>query len=404
MSPHVPEVRNSNHDFRHIDKIVARHHNRRMSASHRTEILQRGAGLLTWAVVTGMVMYVALMNPGRFGDAIPLTAVLALVNVAASWFAMNDCSSQQRLYVASWTQLATSLAIGWVMPVSFTPIYSIIWMAIAPSIFSNRTCWWLLGGTAIAWFVIMRFGWGDSSALLSAILYSTFLLFALLTSRNAREAENARDQVQLLNRELLATQHLLDEASRQSERTRIARDLHDLLGHHLTALSINLQIAEHLADGEAKDKVAESRALARLLLSDVRDAVDTLREERSVDLRSAVAVLTENTPSLAVHVDIADDVEIDNVDIAQTLVRCVQEAITNTLRHAEAANCWIRLWQEGDRLNLEVRDDGRAADDLDEGNGLTGMRERLAHLSGSLTLDRVGDALRLQASIPVSQP
>ncbi len=254
----------------------------------------------------------------------------------------------------------------------------------------------------LAWYLIMRLGWGQDDALMSAILFGTFHLFAMLTARNAAEAEAARDKVEVLNRELMATQHLLSEASRQGERTRIARDLHDLLGHHLTALSINLQIAERLTDGAGKSKVEECRALARLLLSDVREAVSTLRDENTLDLSRAIALLVENVPQLDISLQVEEGLGIDDVEVAETLLRCVQEAITNTLRHASAKHSWIRVWQQDGNVHLEVRDDGSVAEDVAEGNGLAGMRERLAAIHGSLRLGRIDDALLLRVEIPLA--
>ena len=83
---------------------------------------------------------------------------------------------------------------------------------------------------------------------------------------------------------------LLEISSRTTERLRIARDLHDLLGHHLTALSLNLEVASHLATGEANEQIEKSKAITKLLLGDVRDVVSRLRNDEPVDLGAAIAV------------------------------------------------------------------------------------------------------------------
>ncbi len=362
--------------------------------------MQIGAGVLTWGVVSGMAIYVLLQ-----GDrSITLFLSLALSNLAGL---LGACTSDEYVSLtqrrfAHAVQLGSALAMGWLVPLGFLPIYTIIWIAIASSLYSDRVQWWLLGGVVAAWYVIMDMSWSDSRPLFSAILFGTFHLFALLTARTADRAEVARDRAEFLNRELIATQHLLSEASRQSERTRIARDLHDLLGHHLTALSINLQIAERLSDGEARDKIAESRALARLLLSDVRDAVSTLRDESAVDFERSIKLLVERVPQLDIDLDIQADLEITEFEVAESLLRCIQEALTNTLRHADAKRSWIRVWREDDTVHLEIRDDGDKAKEIHEGNGLKGMRERLAQLKGTLRLDQVDNALRLHVTIPMA--
>src|SRR3546814_18990264 len=88
----------------------------------------------------------------------------------------------------------------------------------------------------------------------------------------ARQQAQARDEQRRLNAELRATRALLAESARVNERTRISRELHDLLGHHLTALSLNLEVASHITEGKAHDHVGQAHTLARLLLSDVREA------------------------------------------------------------------------------------------------------------------------------------
>ena len=371
-----------------------------MSPTRKIELMQLAAAVGTWAVVSGLSAWILVLNDAA--SYLPLFSALALINLAAMWISMTCDEPDPRAVVASLVQLGSALYLGWWLEFDFLPIYTIVWIAIAAFIFTPRQSGVLFFVVMAAWYVIMRFGWQNDGAIFSVLLYGTFHMFALFTAWNMQSAEQARDRAETLNRELLATQHLLSEASRQGERTRIARDLHDLLGHHLTALTINLQIAERTSDGEAKEKVAEARALARLLLSDVRDAVDTLREEGGVDFAEAIRVLADNAPQLDVHVDIEPDLGIDNVEVAQAVVRFAQEAITNTLRHANASECWIRIWRDGQQLRLEVRDNGVAGSEISEGNGLKGMRERLEALSGSLEVDRLDDAMRLNVQIPLA--
>ena len=106
-------------------------------------------------------------------------------------------------------------------------------------------------------------------------------------------------------------------------------------------------------------------------------------------------------PQLDVSLDIEDEIEIDDVDIADAIIRCVQEAITNTLRHSGARKSWVRVWREDGVLRVNVRDDGQAPGRISEGNGFAGMRERLARVGGSLTRGRAGDGLSLQVEIPL---
>ena len=131
------------------------------------------------------------------------------------------------------------------------------------------------------------------------------------------------------------------KASRVNERTRISRELHDLLGHHLTALSLNLEVAGHLSEGRAKEHVQQAHTLARLLLTDVREVVSQLREDGAIDLATALLPLAENVPALDIHMDIEEPLTVDDPERAHVLLRCTQEIITNAVRHAGARNLWI---------------------------------------------------------------
>ncbi len=374
-----------------------------MRKRDRMDFMQAGAAVLTWAAVTGLAAWIVLRHGDAGFGSMSIYALLAAVNLAAILAACGRFDTSLAVRRTGHALMVVSaLVLGWILPLSFMPIYTIIWMAMTPGLYSARVSWWLLLTVVVAWYPVMEFGWGQEGSIVSVILYATFHLFAMLAARAAVEAEEARNRAEFLNSELIASQHLLSEASRQGERTRIARDLHDLLGHHLTALSINLQIAERVADGEARERIAESRALARLLLSDVRDAVSTLREESAVDFARAVSLLVERVPRLEIYLDIADDLSIEEFEVAESLLRCVQEALTNTLRHAGANRSWIRLWREADDIHLEIRDDGSQSKPLVEGNGLTGMRERLAALRGTLHLDTVDDALRVHVTVPAA--
>lgn len=107
----------------------------------------------------------------------------------------------------------------------------------------------------------------------------------------ARSERDAREELARANAELVARQSLLAESSRIAERLRISRDLHDTLGHHLTALSLQLDVAARLASGQAAAHVREAHAITRLLLGDVRDVVSRMRDERLDRTRAVLKAL-----------------------------------------------------------------------------------------------------------------
>jgi signal transduction histidine kinase len=172
------------------------------------------------------------------------------------------------------------------------------------------------------------------------------------------------------------------ERSRAAERLRISRDLHDTLGHHLTALSLQLDVAARRSQGAAAEHIREAHAVTRLLLSDVRDVVGQLRDGASIDVVEAIRPLVEDAGDLHVHLDAPPALQLDSAARAHAVVRCVQEVVTNARRHAGARNVWIRISAGEDGLELDARDDGRGAETVECGHGLNGMRERFEEHGG----------------------
>ena len=246
-------------------------------------------------------------------------------------------------------------------------------------------------------------GFTPGFAVLQAMLYVGYSSFAMVIGLVAKQQAQAREEQRRLNAELRATRALLAESSRMSERVRISRELHDLLGHHLTALSLNLEVAGHLTEGKAQEHVRQSHTLAKLLLTDVREAVSEMRDEGAIDLSGAIRTLVEGVPALDIRLDLPEPLSIDDPERAHVLLRCTQEIITNTVRHSGARHLWIEVRREDGCVHIKARDDGRGADALVAGNGLRGMRERIAQYGGTIEIEtRPGAGFRLDLRLPAS--
>jgi signal transduction histidine kinase len=216
--------------------------------------------------------------------------------------------------------------------------------------------------------------------------------FAVLAAHLMRRANAAREELALANQELIATRELAIHGSRAAERLHIARELHDVLGHHLSALSLNLEAAA-LARGSPdpaarpdSDPLDTARALTRTTLAEVRSVVSRLRKDDVTDLSAALTALVAAIPSPVIHLRVPEDLPPVDAERALAILRCAQECVTNAIRHSGAKNLWIELVPRDGGLDLSIRDDGQGAPVLAEGNGLAGMRERLASLRGRLSL------------------
>ena len=261
---------------------------------------------------------------------------------------------------------------------------------------------WLLGQNVLLAYIVSGIPEVDlTDAALTAGVFLGISLFAFMSAVAALRQQTARDQLRKVNSELRATQALLKENTRMAERVRIARELHDLVGHHLTALTLNLEVVTHLVDGKAREHVEQARSLAKMLLADVREVVSDMRRGDQVDLSRALRTLTEGVPEPQIHLDLPSDLVMIDPERAHLLLRCVQEIITNTVRHARARNLWIRLSTAQDGIAMSARDDGRGVSKVQVGNGLRGMRERLSQLGGKLEVEsRKGAGFTLHAWIP----
>lgn len=278
----------------------------------------------------------------------------------------------------------------------------VIVAAQAPYILRAKLVWLLVGLQTIG-LPLLFFTEASASSIVSvAFAIGGFQAFAAGSSFLAMKEAAGRVALAATNAELRAAQAKLAESSRTGERLRISRDLHDTLGHHLTALSLQLEVASRLTEGKAAGHVQQAHAITRLLLNDVRDVVSTLREARTVDLAAEIRALAASSSSVAVHVEMPATLDVPDHERAQALMRCVQEIITNAVRHSRARHLWIRLATADGGIEVHARDDGRGAAALALGHGLTGMRERFTSLAGSVEFESRPDAgFEVRGFLPV---
>jgi signal transduction histidine kinase len=244
--------------------------------------------------------------------------------------------------------------------------------------------------------------WTPSAALLLAPPYLGFSLLAFALADLLAGTAAQRRALAAANAELRAAQRLAVENSRLAERMHIARDLHDTVGHRLTALGINLEIAGKLAGGAVSEPIAMARELVKAALGDVRAAVERLHDDERIDLATTLRTLASDMPALRVHLAVPDGLCNDDPERAVALLRCTQEIITNAARHARAENLWIDITESDlGAVELMAHDDGRGAREAAPGNGLRGMRERVAATGGSVeTSSPVGKGFRVRAILP----
>jgi signal transduction histidine kinase len=203
-------------------------------------------------------------------------------------------------------------------------------------------------------------------------------------------------------RELKATQILLSATTKRDERLRIGRDLHDSLGHQLTALSLQLEVASHVREEEKTRHLQQARAISNTLLTDVRATVSEFRDKKDFELGKALETLTQGLPELHVELDIGLDETLIDARQVEVIFRCVQEALTNVVKHSNASTCDINLSTEEQSIVLSVKDNGQNSAQIHPGNGLTGMMERVVKIGGKLDYQALENSFNLNARFPIN--
>ena len=177
----------------------------------------------------------------------------------------------------------------------------------------------------------------------------------------------------------------VEHLAKVAERERIARDMHDVLGHTLSLITLKAELARKLVDRDperAKQEMQDVENTSRAALADVREAIRGYRTEGIfAELARARAAL--ETAGVTVECD-TDRVAL-SPEQESVLSLALREAVTNVVRHADASRCNVSLKRNDAQCTLEIADDGCGAAGP-EGNGLRGMRERLEAIGGSLRL------------------
>jgi signal transduction histidine kinase len=356
---------------------------RGMDQLGRTTALMRLGCVLMIAAAGLRAVYAAVFE-AEFFTATPYLwiqwavayAVFVLAYAAASWLRVSQ-RFQIALLVA---QSAAALFMIWLYP-NF--IVTALLVVVA----------W-----QIAWATTLR------QAVMSVVLLSLLLTLMKCVDQNSSMSLLVLITTSGFELFAVAAAHLARNeamAARMAERLRISRDLHDILGHNLTSLTIRLDVASRMTQGEAAEHLQIARGIAAKLLDEVRAVVREVRVQ-PVDLRAALHSLTQGLVGLRVHLILPEALAPLDPPRADAVLRCAQELITNTLRHAQAQELTIELQQNADgSIAISAHDDGRGGDVV-EGHGLAGMRERFELLGGTLSFASApGEGFTVRGRIPV---
>jgi signal transduction histidine kinase len=317
-------------------------------------------------------------------------------------------SSGVLVLLALWLDRSNTLLIGNLLPVL---------SAEAAITLRVRTTSILIVGLFVSWF-LLRASYGVPQEQLASETFALVLGMAIAAAfaGAVRFYLEQAEHMQRLNVQLLAAHERERELAVAEERVRLARDIHDGLGHHLTVLSVQLQAAERLLDRDPA-RVAETLALCRAetqaALADVRQSVAALRQS-PLDGRSLAAALEKLTSDFAQAAALQTSFGQQGQAVplpaaaAMTVYRAAQEGLTNVQKHAaHATRVTVTLTYTAGDVRLTVQDDGTTAALPHDGSGfgLAGLHERADQLGGTLRAvpqSPQGFVLELRLPLPAS--
>lgn len=237
-----------------------------------------------------------------------------------------------------------------------------------------------------------------SLSTVSQMVFFLFVnIFILVIIRFAQYHREEKEKKDILYQELSDTHKQLkkyvDEVSRLTiveERNRIARDLHDTLGHNMTALIMQMEMAGHTMDedpAQTRMLLEQGKKTARKSLAGIREVVETLREKTALKAVPSVEDLVHEFSAktgVLIRLDISGSGADREPAAAEALFRIIQEALTNSVRHGKAGEIEIAICYSGRAVDFFIRDNGRGAIDFKEGYGLQGIRERVEARQGKV--------------------
>jgi signal transduction histidine kinase len=247
---------------------------------------------------------------------------------------------------------------------------------------------------------------------LSVYGYGT-IIRELALAHAAKDASNAK--LAAAHTRLQEYSAQVEELSAMRERNRIAREIHDTLGHALTLLAVQLETATQLearGDPRLHEELLQARQVAKACLTEVRHSVEALRPDEAPagslqeQLRKLVADFETTCPETRITLDLEEATHPLNQELCLTLYRCAQEALTNIRKHAHVTKVLLRLSTSDEQVELTVLDNGQGYpmehEQRASGFGLLGMRERVALLDGRLSAGpQPGQGWRVEVVLPL---
>ncbi|RNB71991.1 GAF domain-containing protein [Brevibacillus invocatus] len=225
-----------------------------------------------------------------------------------------------------------------------------------------------------------------------AIFITNARLFAQMQFLNDNLENQVAERTSSLEKSMKATSEVLAEMTVYAERNRIAQEIHDIVGHTLTSTVLQIEAGKRLLHKDmdsAVGRLQEAQDLVRHSLSEIRNSVHMMKEDRYYDIGQALQQLiqdTERNTGAVIHAEL-DSVERLPLIHKKVLYHALQEGLTNGIRHGKSTEFRFYLYNDGANVQFTLADNGVGASNLELGFGLKMMKDRVQQLKGTLSIE-----------------
>lgn len=403
-----------------------KHFENRSKTEYNPDMSQKEKRISDQAMMSGVgylaILAVTILGIQLLDEGLPRVVGIILLLAFAILFTLMPGRTAPTWKSHLFLGLMTAIIAGLLVLQPNWGVFPMLFFVLSPSvmmIFPQKIGFrWIIIFTVVTGVVF--FAMSDlGTALITLLPFSAGYWFFGAFARAMKTSEEAQLESQRLLAELQTAHTQLqnyaarvEELAISEERNRLAREMHDTLGHRLTVASVQLEGAQRLIEndpGRAAGMVETVRDQVREALNELRATVATLREPLVTDLTltaslKRLAESFEQATDLTLHLDLPEDLCPLPHAYRLALYRAAQEALTNVQRHAQAHNIWLTLKPVEGGVEMTINDDGVGfpIETREAAFGLRGMRERIAHLNGELQLGgRDGGGAQIRITLPL---
>ncbi|MFD2442982.1 sensor histidine kinase [Bacillus sp. CGMCC 1.16607] len=343
-------------------------------------------------------------------------------------FRIFSNKSQKLLQTYLFTDALLAFTYGFLFPGStiYLIVLGVVSVTVFLSVSNKKVLQWSSGVAFVLWIIVMLYWWRVTGTIvvLDNLISISFVVFGAIVGDLIRKLLEARETMNEQFEQMNHSHHALSEAHGQlqkyskqveelttiRERNRIAREIHDTVGHKMTALLVQLELGKALIKldiQKAEETIVVCDTLAREALQEIRFSVRTLHEDEGdqLTLIQSIRKLLEDFYKMAqleTIFELTGDPSIIPISLQPTIIRTIQESLTNAKRHGMATSFQLEIHCTNDTITIRTKDNGKGTHSIEPGFGLINMKERIEEHGGTVLYESiVGEGFQTKVQFPL---